>query len=665
MTALAVAVAAGSGCGDSGAAVADDSTSGSEDASAPGDTGVDGSPSDGGTTYDAGAVDDADESLHGGPGAAVTRYRYDPAAGFPPTTLPDDLWAVADPSTETGLRVDLGAAGASWLAGAPATFAPIYEDLDGLDGWGTTAAIQLRFDGPVVTPDAGELPELVRLVALTAAGAEDVPFEVSRPDTVTMLFTPLVPLRPAARYGLVVTTGLLDEAGQAVQTAPALADLLAGEATDGALGALEPRYMGLLEAVGAGPEDVVAAVVFTTQSIRGESVAISADIEGRSYTWSQAPVCAPDGELIVCDGQFEAWSYRVEGELAGTTPSEAYILDVRAWLPMTPGAWPTALFGHGIQHDRSVGKAIAKLIGPLGVTVVAIDAVAHGDHPDAAGEESLDLLEFFGVSLDPLAADTRRLRDNFRQATWDKLQVLRLLDDHQDLDGDGAADLDLGTMAYIGESFGGIMGIELLALSDRFDMVVLQTAGGRVSSIVSEGNRFQIFNSLFTPPDGTLADLLRLYPIVQTVIERGDAANWASWVLGDRLPAAGTTPPHLLFQTVVEDDTIPDVSARLLARALRIPHVPPVIADIGLLDVTGLTPVAGNLAASPGRTAGVFQFDRITRSPGGEVEKASHDYTPGSEEAKHQLVHFVATWLDTGTPEIVDPYEILGTPPLR
>ena len=330
--------------------------------------------------------------------------------------------------------------------------------------------------------------------------------------------------------------------------------------------------------------------------------------------------------------------------------------------PETPGPYPTVLFGHGIQHGRGVAGHMAKLLAPLGVAVVATDAVAHGDHPDAPGEEGMWLLEFFAVTLEPLGVDARRLRDNFRQSTWDKAQLLRLLDEHPDVDGDGAADLDLERMAYVGESFGGIMGIELLALDDRFELVALQTAGGRVTSIVSEGQRFQIFNTLFTPPDGDLADLLRLYPLVQTVIDRGDAANWAPWVLGERLAAGGSRVPHLLYQTVVEDDTIPDVSGQLLARALGAPHVPPVLDDIGHLELAVAPPLSGNLPG--GQTAGVFQFDRITREPGGPVEKASHDYTPSSEEAVLQLVHFVSTWLETGTPEILDPYEALGTPPL-
>jgi len=41
------------------------------------------------------------------------------------------------------------------------------------------------------------------------------------------------------------------------------------------------------------------------------------------------------------------------------------------------------------------------------------------------------------------------------------------------------------------------------------------------------------------------------YPIVQTVIDRGDAANWASWILGDRLEIVERLR-DLILEEVVE-----------------------------------------------------------------------------------------------------------------
>ena len=159
-----------------------------------------------------------------------------------------------------------------------------------------------------------------------------------------------------------------------------------------------------------------------------------------------------------------------------------------------------------------------------------------------------------------------------------------------------------------------------------------------------------------------MADVRRFYPVVQTAVEPGDASNYASHVLGDRLPGAGTASPHLMIQLVIDDATIPDSSSRSLVRALDLPHVPPVIESAGLVGVAGPAPVSANLLGGA-VTGGFFQYDRITHDEGEAPKKATHDYTPSSREAELQLEHFLQTWLSPGPPEILDPYEELGTPP--
>jgi hypothetical protein len=50
--------------------------------------------------------------------------------------------------------------------------------------------------------------------------------------------------------------------------------------------------------------------------------------------------------------------------------------------------------------------------------------------------------------------------------------------------------------------------------------------------------------------------------------------------------------------------------------------------------------------------------------PGDLVEPADHDVAVTAEGVL-QLTHFLETWRETGTPEIIDPYEVLATPPLE
>ena len=100
-----------------------------------------------------------------------------------------------------------------------------------------------------------------------------------------------------------------------------------------------------------------------------------------------------------------------------------------------------------------------------------------------------------------------------------------------------------------------------------------------------------------------------------------------------------------------------------LVRALDLPQVPPVLSPVGLVSTTGAAPVSGNIGDGS-LTAGVFQYDRRRGDADSPVEAATHDDTPSSLEATHQLRVFLETWLTGGAPTIVDPYAELGTPAL-
>ena len=640
-----------------------DSDPASADTGADADTDIQlGTPDEDSESSDAMDGDTADSPDVVDDDATVT-YLYDPF-GETITTLPDDAFTVSDERTATGLRLAIGE-DLPWFSTLTGLARDGYGALDGLDGWGTNAAIAIVFDGPI-----GDVPsgfpasvesQALQLFALQEGRAHRVPFEVVRTEDGGLLIAPMLPLRPATRHGVIGTHALQAADGGAISPGPTLRTLLAGEAA-GALEPMNERYAELLRQAGVAREDVAFAVPFTTQSTRAQSRAIAESIRSASYEWDDLPVCVAIGGASQCEGAFEASSWRDAGGVMGDgSIVRTYLLRVSSWIPDAAGPHPTAIFGHGLVHGRDAGGAMAEVLNPLGIAVVAIDAVTHGEHPDAPEDDALVLFEFFAVSLDPLGHNPRRLRDNFRQSTWDKLQLLRLLELDPDLDGDGAPDLDLDRMIYVGESFGGIMGVEFLALTDRFDAAVLQLGGGRVTSIISQARRFQAVR-LLAGGATTPSETARFFPVVQAVTDPGDASTWAPVVLGERLPEIGGGPPHLLLQLVIDDDTIPDPSSDSLVRAFGLSQVPPVPRMVPMTDVLDPAPVRGN---SPGgRTHGFFTFDRHRGGLDDAVEIATHDSMPGSVEAVHQLREFAASWLAGEVPVIVDPFEDLDTPEL-
>lgn len=687
-------------CAGGADGVTDSTTAGGEDAAA--DAGGDGLAAGGGdasASFDGGG-DDAPGSLDGGndgggelPDAGgdggadaaddtggiiaplgwcegETAFAYAPTAGLAVETFPDDYYTTPDPSTVTGLRVRFDADLAPWLSTVPGGYDKVFVQLEELDGFGTTAGVLLRFTGPIHDVPSGEASldsDAIQLVDLSGDAAVRIPFEVQTADEdSSLMLWPMVPLVPGHRHGVILTRDLPAADGGCIAPSPTLRKLLGGTATDPRLVRLLPRYEELLAKTGVAPGDVSAATVFTAQSIVETSVAAAADIAARGYEWAQAPVCTDVGGWRECDGTFVAWDYRdAAGVVQDGSPQASYELAVRLWLPLeAPAPWPVVVFGHGLGSDRGQAKALAEVAAPMGIATVAIDAVAHGVHPGAPPNPStaVAVAAFFGISLETLELDGLVLRDNWRQSTYDKLQLVRLLTDAPDLDDDGAPELDPDHLSYLGVSLGGIMGAELLALSPALGAGILSVPGGRVTSIMSDSETFAPILFGLTPPGATKSDVLRFFPVLQTLIERGDASNYAPYVLSKRLQGAGPAP-QLLLNMAVGDATVPNVCTRSLARALGVPVAPPVLQTVGVVETAPTPPFSGNLSQE--LTAGLFQYDRVTKSPGADPVVAEHDNVAKSQEGLLQETHFLQSWLDTGVGEIIDPYEVLGTAPLE
>ncbi len=597
----------------------------------------------------------------GGPSACAVSFVWDPRTATTLETFPDDYYTRPDPTSPTGLRPDFGSA--QWLDSIPGDFGGMYRVLEQLDGFGTTAGVVMRFSGPIAPPPAGAL----RLLASPSEGgaAEEIPFDLEITEDATgLILWPRVPLRPASRHAVVATDALAAADGGCVAPSAGMRDAMAGDAP---LDDMGERFAEALDWAGVAAEDAIGVAAFTTQTIEDESLAIAADIAGRAYGWSTPPTCVVMPSFRECDGTFTAMDYRgPDGVVAGSTPVASYELVVRAWLPLEPGASrPLVVFGPGLGADLDISRGIAEVTVPTGVVTVAIDAPAHGRHPTADPDCMAELCrttDFFGVDLQAQRIDLLVARDHLRESTYDKLQLVRLLRDSPDLDGDGTPDLDPQRIAYFAASLGGIMGPEFLALSPDVGAAILNVPGGRIASIMAEGQATMLLVRALTPPGTTPGDRARLFPLVQTLLERGDPANYAPHVLSDRLSGGGDAAPSLLLNLALSDSVIPTVATRALARALRIPHVPPVSEDFGLQSVTGEAPVSGNWEDGES-TAGLFQFDRGTRMADGPPSPADHDIGL-TVEGRLQITHFLRTWADTGLPEIIDPYVASGTPPL-
>ncbi|MSP60816.1 MAG: hypothetical protein EXR72_10835 [Myxococcales bacterium] len=624
--------------------------------------------------------------------AGCGQAMQEPPPGKQIAAWPDDLWTVDDASTPTGLRLrvipgdnlDIGPSGGA--------FRKIFDDLSLLDGFGTTAPLFVRFGAAI---DPGTLPApgdgsgradaSVLLVEFDGAKTRflDASFTLveeyvgsGNPEDrwSTLVVRPLRPLRPKLRHGLAVTTRLRAQGGGSVAAPPFMRSLLDGKATDPALRRLRGRIDDLLArlvAEGAikSAGDLAAAMVFTTQHTVDDSAAIAAEIRKRAMKYTPLGACVSDGKkpYRACEGTMAAFDYRAAHRFVDEkdlTAHDAYTLPVTIYLPLAapPGAggYPTILYGHGLGGDRHQAGQLAELAAPKGFATIAIDAVKHGDHPDqpATPGKLTTVLDFFGFNLsggDTL--DAQRLRDNFRQSTYDKLQLVELLRPGIDADGDKKPDLALDRLMYLGVSLGGIMAAEFLAFAPDVKVAVPIVPGARVTEIIQFADQFKIVIDLYrnSASDG---DVARFFPLLQTAIDRGDAGAYTPYIVRDRLPGFDQARPQLLMQMVLADDTVPNVCNSYFARGLGAPHVGDELLKIGGLPRMATLPTAGNI--DPTHSAGVFEFDVVWEGAGPGTKRATHGNVAANPVAIEQTFHFVNSFLAKGVAEIIDPYRTLG-----
>lgn len=612
-----------------------------------------------------------------------TRLIYDPPSGEY-DTFPDDYYTVEDSTTRTGIRVAMVPGVDIVVDPNVNDYTNSFDDISTLDGFGTTGGITLRVSGPIDAStlptggtDSGHSGASVVLVDLDAEPPSFVDFEwatVEEDDndhSITLVLSPVGPLLPKNRYGLAVTTRVRDPEGRCVRPSDTMKRVITGEHDDPRFLRLGPRMDGFVRALTeagtiTGPADLTAAVVFTTQSTYETSADVAGQIRDTPYGLRSLGPCVDHTLFRTCESELDAEDYRVDGRGVdddNPSPQQTYTLAVTTWLPITgTGPFPTLIFGHGLGGDRFQAGRLAEYAAPLGVATVAIDAVKHGDHPDQpeSSEQLFSMLEFFGLSIDfnpPL--DGIALRDNFRQSTYDKLQLLEAIRPGVDVDGDGVTDLTVDQLGYLGVSLGGLMASEFLAFAPEVGVALIIVPGAKVGGIIEHGDMMSIIVDIMrgTAADGQVA---RFFPLLQGIIDRGDPGAYTRHVVRQRLPGFDGDTPQVLMQMVLNDEIVPNVSNLAFAQGLGVPLVGDALLPIAGVAHEPPLPVSRNITADV--TAGVFEFDVVPDGNGG-LETATHDNVADSEVALDQSLHFLQTYNDTGTAELVDPYRRLGIKP--
>jgi hypothetical protein len=222
--------------------------------------------------------------------------------------------------------------------------------------------------------------------------------------------------------------------------------------------------------------------------------------------------------------------------------------------------WPTVIFGHGIQGNRTQLLAVADAIASMGFAAIAIDAPLHGVVPEVephlapfyigntpfapvANERTFDvdysnnetgapgpdgIPDPSGTWMINLAS-MLTTRDNARQMNAD-LSIVALSVPTIDINGDGLPDLDGSDISYVGFSLGSILGTPFVAVEPAVPRAFLSAGMGGVARGLEAsetiGPRIRAGLAANEIEPGT-ADYELFFTAFQTVIDTMDPINWS------------------------------------------------------------------------------------------------------------------------------------------
>ncbi len=211
--------------------------------------------------------------------------------------------------------------------------------------------------------------------------------------------------------------------------------------------------------------------------------------------------------------------------------------------------WPLVIYQHGITRNRTDAFAVAATLAAQGFAVVAIDLPLHGitdranpfwveNTPFAAiaqertfdldlqdnnvgspgGDGQIEPSGSYFINLSSLLTS----RDNLRQGAADLMSLRRAASTFAGIDG--------GTVHFVGQSLGSIVGTTFLATDPNVYVGVLSVPGGGIARLLDGSATFGPRIRLGLEQSGVIAGTPTydtFMAAAQTVIDSGDPINFA------------------------------------------------------------------------------------------------------------------------------------------
>lgn len=596
------------------------------------------------------------------------------------------------------------------------------------DGFATTRSIFFPVSDDLVV-DAGATATVVDLDVPTKRWSYPLLYRAETKQLVAM--APLgTALLEHHAYGCWIASGARDAKGRLLHPSGAMSDAIGGHGSIGQ----RSSYQKLARVLSSEMVKPIAATAFTTQTLttwvhkvlgdldampratftRLFSTKAELDLIFGGVATTLRPGRPPSGGVrhdavaAVVEGTYDSPHY------LSATPDALGLFDdamtVKAtekipFLLVLPirGSYantPLLIFQHGINDDRSAVLKVANSYAARGYATLGIDELFHGSRlpgnvdkiynllgmagPNGEGDGIGDptpagaVQYFFDFAGDTnagiLAVDPRYIRDNFRQATIDLMQEVRLArgGDWSDViakAGLPGLTLDGSKLVYTGESFGSILGAIVLAADPLLQAAVLDVGGGGllVDLVPNSPSFAQLLQPFVSGAFDTLVDVNHpdVLParaqmslnFLQQVIEAGD---------GLAMSAMADPTKSVLFLDAWGDEVVPNQANQSLARGFGATEVT-LAQHSHALDWVTLPSTAAPLSATALRAivqldpAGHGQFTSQTgqhkyQAPFPPFVKLATpiDFDQPIEIA-HQLATDFADGVRAGAPIVSDP----------
>ena len=351
--------------------------------------------------------------------------------------FPSDRFTVADGTHNTGVRVALPKPS---CAARPSDCADI-DVLNTLDGFNVQPRLSIPFTGAIDPASVSSANAF--LVSLGDTLGDDgagklvgINQVVWDPATNTLHAESDELLDQHTRYALIITRGVRDAVGDPVEAGAFASfrhNLNFGQTKDEAFKAYRNSLLDALVASGVDPDDVVAASVFSTQSVTADLEKIRNQIKaatpvpatfllglggtssvfplntitsivfdrqiGTAPTFSSSPLAVaalnlvPGSVSTVAFGRYTSPDYETPQRFipaVGTrtgAPAVQGTNDIYFNLflpagPKPPAGWPIAIFGHGLGDNKNSSPfVVGSKLAEQGIATIAINVVGHGGGP--------------------------------------------------------------------------------------------------------------------------------------------------------------------------------------------------------------------------------------------------------------------------------------------